>query len=70
MSSTNTSTARSASGATSQGILAGRIMEIGSGMNYWDGQKWSSSDATLEVSPEGDAFVANRLCYRRIAMVP
>lgn len=41
-----------------------RVMEIGSGMNYWDGQKWTASDPSLEVSPEGDAFVANRLCYK------
>src|SRR5262249_26273800 len=38
--------------------------EIGTGMNYWDGQKWSPSDPSFEVSPEGDAFVANRLHYK------
>jgi hypothetical protein len=41
-----------------------RVMEVGSGMNYWDGQKWTASDPSFEVSPEGDAFVANRLCYK------
>lgn len=40
-----------------------RVVAIGSGMNYWDGQKYTPSDPSFEVSPEGDAFVANKLHY-------
>jgi alpha-tubulin suppressor-like RCC1 family protein len=36
-----------------------RIMEIATGMNYWDGRQWTASEAAFEVTP--DAFVANRL---------
>ncbi len=38
-----------------------RIVQVESGMNYWDGTQWSPSDARFEVTPAGDAFVANRV---------
>ena len=38
------------------------VVEIGTGMNFWDGQSWTPSDPSFEV--EGDAFVANRLQYK------
>ena len=41
---------------------SGQIVEIGTGMNFWDGQSWTPSDPSFEV--EGDAFVANRLQYK------
>jgi len=36
-----------------------RVVEIATGMNYWDGQQWLPSVASFELTP--DAFVANRL---------
>ena len=39
-------------------------MEIGGGINYWDGQSWTASDPSFDVSSDGYAFVANRLCYK------
>jgi len=30
-------------------------------MNYWDGAKWSPSDATFHLSPQGDAFIADKV---------
>ena len=41
-----------------------RIVAIESGMNYWDGQQWTPSDARFAISPEGDAFVAERVQHR------
>jgi hypothetical protein len=41
-----------------------RIVEIGSGMNYWDGNAWAPSDPSFEIAPEGDAFVAERVQHR------
>jgi hypothetical protein len=40
-----------------------RVMEIGTGMQYWNGQQWADSDPTLSVSPEGDAFISQKLHY-------
>jgi RHS repeat-associated protein/uncharacterized delta-60 repeat protein len=39
----------------------GRIVEIATGMNYWDGQQWLASIARFEAAGEG--FVANQLQY-------
>ena len=39
-----------------------RIVSLGTGMNYWDGQKWAPSDPTFDLTE--DAFVANRLHYK------
>jgi hypothetical protein len=39
-----------------------RIAEVGTGMNYWDGQKWAPSDPTFDLTE--DAFVADRLHYK------
>src|SRR6266516_1157659 len=39
-----------------------RIVEVGTGMNYWDGETWAQSDPTFEVTE--DAFVADRLQFR------
>jgi hypothetical protein len=38
-----------------------RIISIASGMNFWDGQKWTASDPSFQVTPQADAFLANRL---------
>ena len=38
-----------------------RVEEIATGMNYWDGEKWTESQASFDVTP--DAFVAPRLQY-------
>jgi hypothetical protein len=38
-----------------------RVEEIATGMNYWDGEKWTESQASFDVIP--DAFVAPRLQY-------
>jgi len=39
------------------------VVEIGSGMNFWDGQQWSPSVAEFELTE--DAFVANRVQHRK-----
>ena len=36
-----------------------RVVEIATGMHYWDGQGWKPSEASFEVTP--NAFIANRL---------
>ncbi|MCL4179246.1 MAG: hypothetical protein KJ072_16075 [Verrucomicrobia bacterium] len=47
-----------------QGRGGRRIVEIESGMHFWDGQQWTPSDARFDISPEGDAFVADRVQHR------
>jgi hypothetical protein len=37
------------------------VTEIATGMNYWDGQEWTPSDPSFQVSPDGTAFVAARI---------
>src|SRR5689334_10552845 len=44
-----------------QGYDRTTLMQIESGMNYFDGQKWVPSKPIFE--PDGDAFVADRLHY-------
>src|SRR5687767_13456492 len=39
-----------------------RVTEIGTGMNYWDGEQWSPSEPVFEMVEDG--FVANRLQYK------
>lgn len=39
-----------------------QVIELATGMNYWDGNQWSPSDATFELTD--DAFVANRVQHR------
>jgi hypothetical protein len=38
------------------------VIEIETGMNYWDGQQWSPSEASFELTE--DAFVADRVQHR------
>lgn len=40
----------------------GKVVAIGSGMNYWDGQQWSPSEASFDLT--ADAFVANKVQHR------
>lgn len=37
------------------------VTEIATGMNYWDGQEWTPSDPSFEVSADGTAFVAAKI---------
>lgn len=39
-----------------------QVIELATGMNYWDGSQWLPSDATFELTD--DAFVANRVQHR------
>ena len=39
-----------------------QVVEITTGMNYWDGQQWAASDPSFEVAAEG--FVATRLQHK------
>ncbi|HTE89815.1 MAG TPA: hypothetical protein VK639_12710, partial [Terriglobales bacterium] len=39
-----------------------RVIEIATGMNYWDGQNWVPSDPSFDVTP--DAFVAQRTQHK------
>src|SRR6266511_644091 len=41
------------------GRSEGSVVEMATGMNFWDGRQWTPSDATFEVTDE--AFVAERL---------
>src|SRR5439155_10828128 len=47
---------------TGDGHAGRSVVEIGSGMNYWDGQQWVPSDPSFEVT--ADAFVAERLQHK------
>jgi len=47
---------------TGDGHSGRSVVEIGSGMNYWDGQQWVPSDPSFEVT--ADAFVAERLQHK------
>ena len=38
------------------------VVEIATGLHYWDGQRWSPSDASFELAD--DSFVANRVQHR------
>jgi hypothetical protein len=38
------------------------VVEIGTGMNYWDGQQWSPSEAVFDLA--ADAFLAGRMNYQ------
>jgi hypothetical protein len=40
------------------------VVEIATGMNYWDGQKWAPSNPVFEVSPDGTAFIANQVQHK------
>ncbi len=37
------------------------VTVIGTGMNYWDGQKWNASDPSFSISADGNSFVAMKL---------
>jgi hypothetical protein len=37
------------------------VTEIGTGMNFWDGQKWAPSDPSFVASPDGKSFVAAQI---------
>src|SRR5205814_3340632 len=39
-----------------------KVVEIGTGMNFWDGQNWVPSDPRFDVT--ADSFVANRLQFK------
>jgi len=40
----------------------GRVMEMTTGMHYWDGERWSATDPRFELTQ--DAFVANRVQHK------
>jgi hypothetical protein len=40
------------------------VVEIATGMNYWDGQQWLPSDPTFDIAPDGSAFVADRIQHK------
>src|SRR5690242_1470632 len=44
--------------------LGRKIVATCTGGTYWTGSAWAPSDPTFEPSPEGDAFVANRVNHR------
>ena len=37
------------------------ISVIATGLNYWDGQQWTPSNPSFEVSPDGTAFIASQI---------
>lgn len=40
------------------------VVEIATGMNYWDGQQWTPSNPIFDISPDGSAFIANQVQHR------
>jgi concanavalin A-like lectin/glucanase superfamily protein len=51
--------AQSNAGTANQSDTVRRVVEIATGMNYWDGEQWTPSDPTFEVTDDG--FVAARV---------
>src|SRR2546425_9232979 len=49
-------------GTTNRPDTGRRVVEMATGMNYWDGRQWVPSDASFEVT--ADVFVATRLQYK------
>src|SRR5262245_23450572 len=49
-------------GSATQSDTRQRVVEIATGMNYWDGQQWVASDPSFEAT--SDAFVATRLQHK------
>jgi hypothetical protein len=41
---------------------ASRLVEVGTGMNYFDGKKWVASEAAFEATPTG--FIASKLQHK------
>src|SRR5579862_9174266 len=37
------------------------VTSIQTGMNYWDGQQWTPSNPSFQVSADGTSFVANQI---------
>ena len=37
------------------------VTSIATGMNYWDGQQWNSSDHSFVISQDGTSFVASKV---------
>src|SRR5437899_3862460 len=50
------------SGALSAGTAQHRVVEVATGMNFWDGQQWSRSDPRFVATDEG--FEARRVQHR------
>src|SRR3989442_2714768 len=50
------------SGTANDSETRPRVVEIATGMNYWDGQQWVPSDPSFDVTE--DAFVATRLQHK------
>src|ERR1017187_2314269 len=40
------------------------IIELATGMNFWNGQKWVASNPSFQVSADGTAFVANQVQHK------
>jgi hypothetical protein len=40
----------------------GKVVELATGMNYWDGSSWQASNPTFEI--DGESFVAERVQHK------
>jgi RHS repeat-associated protein len=49
-------------GAALEGARSGKVVEIATGMNYWDGDQWRPSEPQLEVVANG--FSASRMQHK------
>ncbi len=59
---TRTAASGGAPTAASQGAQGShRIVEIASGMHYWDGTNWARSEPSFAISQAGDAYVADKV---------
>src|SRR5581483_8807864 len=41
-----------------------QIVDLATGMNFWDGQRWSLSDPSFQIAPDGSSVVANQVQHR------
>jgi hypothetical protein len=37
------------------------VTEIATGMNYWDGQQWTTSDPSFQITADGTGFIADKI---------
>ena len=47
---------------TAAALQGQRVIEVATGMHYWDGERWKGSDPSFQVTE--DAFVASKLQFK------
>ena len=57
----DTAPPRAQAGARTANPALHRLVEMASGMHYWTGTNWAPSEASFDVSQEGDAYIAAKV---------